>query len=143
MFIGEHLHTIDSKKRIAIPSKFRKEIGKSVVITRGMDECLVVYPLEEWKILADKLSKLPISQKEARRFARIILGGATKVELDKLGRILIPDYLKEYAGLNKNVVITGLYNRLEIWDKHKWETYRKKAEREVSSIAEKLGELGI
>ncbi|MCD6284181.1 division/cell wall cluster transcriptional repressor MraZ [bacterium] len=143
MFIGEHLHTIDSKKRIAIPSKFRKEIGRSIVITRGMDECLVVYPLEEWRILADKLSKLPISQREARRFARIVLGGAMKVKLDKLGRILIPDYLKEYAGLNKNVVITGLYNRLEIWDKRKWDTYRKKAEREVSSIAEKLGELGI
>jgi len=141
MFIGEYTHTIDAKKRVAIPAKFRKELGKEAVITRGMDECLVVYPLSEWKVLADKIGRLPIGQKEARRFARIILAGASKVELDSLGRILIPDYLKKYASLKKNVVITGLYNRIEIWSADKWKVYREKAEREVDKMAEELGEM--
>lgn len=143
MFIGEYKHTIDAKKRLAIPAKFRKELGQKAVITRGMDECLVVYPSKEWNSLADKISKLPISQAEARKFTRVILGGAMNVELDSLGRILIPDYLKNYASLRKNVIITGLYNRLEIWANDKWQAYRQRAEKEVSSMAEKLAELGI
>ena len=143
MFIGEYQHTIDTKKRLALPAKFRKELGTSVVITRWLDNCLVVYPEKEWQIMSDKLGKLPASQAEARGFARILLGGAMLVDLDNLGRILVPEYLKEYAGLKKNVVICGLFNRLEIWDEKKWEVYKTKVEKEVGDLAEKLKELGI
>lgn len=143
MLIGEYKHTIDTKKRMALPAKFRKELGAEVIITRGLDNCLTVYPLKEWETISDKLGKLPEAQLEARGFVRIKLGGAMAVELDQLGRILIPEYLKQYAGLAKNVVICGLYNRLEIWDAEKWSTYKDKAEREVGDFASKLKELGI
>lgn len=143
MFIGEYRHTIDTKKRLALPVRFRKQLGKTVVITRGLDNCLVVYPIKEWKIMSDKLGKLPTSQVEARGFARIMLAGAMEVNLDKLGRILIPDYLKKYAHLRKNVVVCGIFNRLEIWDAQKWETYRGKMEKDVGDLAGKLKELGI
>ncbi|PIS40112.1 MAG: cell division/cell wall cluster transcriptional repressor MraZ, partial [Candidatus Nealsonbacteria bacterium CG08_land_8_20_14_0_20_36_22] len=105
--------------------------------------CLVVYTEKEWRVISEKLSNLPISQTEARSFARIMLAGAMEVSPDKLGRILLPDYLKNYAGLNKNVVICGLSNRLEIWDKKKWDIYKNKAEKEVGSLVSKLGNLGI
>jgi len=143
MFIGEYRHTIDIKKRLALPAKFRKELGKTIIITRGLDNSLVVYPSKEWQMVSDKLGKLPASQLEARGFARIMLAGAMAVELDRLGRILIPEYLKTYANLKKNVVICGLYNRLEIWESRNWETYKKKVEKEVGDFAAKLGELGI
>jgi len=143
MFIGEYKHIIDSKKRLALPAKFRKELGSTVVITRWLDNCLVVYPEKEWQFMSDKLGKLPSSQAEARGFARILLGGAMAVDLDALGRVLIPEYLKNYAGLQKNIVICGLSNRLEIWDEQKWDSYRGKVEKEVENLAEKLKELGI
>lgn len=143
MLIGEYRHTIDIKKRLALPVKFRRELGKKVVITRGLDNCLIVYSAKEWKVMSDKLGKLPASQLEARGFARIMLAGAMEVELDRLGRILIPEYLKGYASLKKNVVVCGLYNRLEIWDELRWETYKKDVEKEVGDFAEKLKELGI
>ncbi|MBI4709393.1 MAG: division/cell wall cluster transcriptional repressor MraZ [Candidatus Portnoybacteria bacterium] len=143
MFIGEYRHTIDEKKRLAIPAKFRKDLGRGAVITRGIDNCLVVYPQKEWENMADKLGRLPGSQLEARGFARIMLAGAMNVGFDQLGRILVPDYLKEYAFLKKEVVITGLYNRLEIWEAARWNDYKKKAEKEVGDLASKLGELGI
>ena len=143
MLIGEYQHTIDTKKRLALPAKFRGELGTTVVITRGIDNCLTVYPEKEWAIMSDKLSKLPASQIEARSFARIMLAGAMEVVLDKLGRILVPDYLKNYAGLKKNVVICGLSNRLEIWDSEKWQAYTKQAEKGVEDIVSKLGGLGI
>jgi len=143
MFIGEYRHTIDTKKRLALPAKFRKELGKTVVITRGLDSCLIVYPLKEWRVMSDKLGKLPLSQTEARGFARVMLSGAMAVGVDGLGRILIPEYLKGYAGLKKNVIICGLYNRLEIWDAQKWNIYEKKMEKGVEDLASKLKELGI
>ncbi len=143
MFIGEYRHTIDEKKRLAIPAKFRKELGQGAVVTRGLDNCLVLYPQKEWSQMADKLGNLPASHLEARGFARIMLAGAMQVEFDSLGRILVPDYLKNYADLKKNVVITGLYNRLEIWDEEKWADYKKKTESDVGDLASKLGELGI
>lgn len=143
MLIGQYKHTIDNKKRLALPAKFRGELGGKVVITRGIENCLVVYTEKEWQIMSEKLGNLPISQIEARSFARIILAGAMEVQLDRLGRILVPDYLKEYAGLKKNVVICGLSNRLEIWDDEKWEAYRKAAEKGVEEIVSKLGPLGI
>lgn len=143
MFIGEYLYVIDSKKRMAIPSKFRKELGKKAIITRGIDNCLVIYSSEEWNKTAKKLESLPTSQTDARNFARIMLSGASEVELDKLGRILIPDFLKNYAFLKKNVAILGLSNRIEIWDEEKWQEYKKKTEMAVGDIAEKLKELGV
>lgn len=143
MLIGEFRHTIDAKKRLALPAKFRKELGETVIITRGLDNCLVVYTQKEWEIMSDKLGKLPSGQVEARGFARIMLAGAMAVELDKLGRILVPDYLKNYASLVKNVVVCGLYNRLEIWNADSWEIYRKKVEGEIGDIAGKIKELGI
>jgi len=143
MLIGEYKHTIDAKKRLAIPAKFRKELGKGAVLTRGLDNCLALYPQKEWKTMADKLSKLPQGQTDARGFNRIILAGAADVEFDSLGRILVPDYLKEYAGLGKNIVIAGVYNRLEIWDELRWQEYKNNVEKDVGDIAKRLGDLGV
>ncbi len=143
MLIGQYEHTIDNKKRLALPVKFRGELGDKVIITKGVEKCLVVYTQKEWEKMSSKLGNLPISQLEARSFARIILAGAMEVALDKLGRILIPDYLKTYAGFKKRVVICGLSNRLEVWDEEKWDAYRKKAEKGVEEIVSKLGPLGI
>lgn len=143
MLIGQYKHTIDSKKRLALPSKFRGELGGKVIVTKGIENCLVVYTQKEWEIMSQKLGNLPMAQVEARSFARIILASAMEISLDKLGRILIPDYLKQYADLRKNVVICGLSNRLEIWDEKKWEVYRKNAEKGVEKIVSKLGPLGI
>jgi MraZ protein len=142
-FYGEYTYSIDEKKRLAIPPKFRKILGKRAVITKGLDQCLFLYPAKEWGILAKRLSKLPLSQSDARGFARLMLTGAMEVELDNLGRILIPDYLKEYAKLKKRVVIAGVYNRIEIWDEKIWKEYKEKTEKEVGDIAERLKELGV
>src|SRR5581483_11876309 len=125
MLIGQHQHTIDVKKRLALPAKFRNELGTVVVVTKGVENCLVVYPQKEWEIMSQKLANLPLSQGEARSFARHLLASATEVELDRLGRILIPDYLKEYSALQKEVIVCGLSNRLEVWDKEKWQAYSK------------------
>lgn len=143
MLIGEYRHTIDSKKRLSMPAKFREELGRTVIVTRGFENCLVVYTVKQWEPESEKLSKLPSSQAEARAYARIVLAGAMSIDLDKLGRILIPDYLKEYAGLIKDVVVCGLSNRLEVWDANAWEQYRQKTEKEVGDLGAKLGELGI
>jgi MraZ protein len=143
LLTGEYKHTIDTKKRLALPSKFRKELGKTVVITRETNKCLVVYTEKEWKKIADKLAELSISRDEARRYVRIKLAGAMSVNIDKLGRVLIPDYLKEYADLKKDVVIFGLSNRVEIWDNKNWEIYKKESEKEMDILVSKLEELGI
>ncbi|MBD3282094.1 MAG: division/cell wall cluster transcriptional repressor MraZ [Candidatus Portnoybacteria bacterium] len=143
MLIGEYSHTIDTKKRLAIPSKLRKELGAKAVITRGLDNCLFIFPIKEWKKLVDKLSALPFGEKNSRSFVRLMLAGATEVTLDKLGRILVPDYLKTYAQLKKNVVIAGVHSRMEVWDKEKWELFKKQSEKEVNVMAERLGELGV
>ena len=143
MFIGEYSYTIDEKKRLAIPTKFRQLLGKKTVITRGLDNCLFLYPTKEWQNLATKLSKLPLSQADARGFARLMLTGAMEANLDNLGRILVPDFLKGYAGLKKKVVIAGVYNRIEVWDEIKWQEYKKKTEMAVGDIAERLKELGV
>lgn len=143
MFIGEYKYTIDSKKRLALPAKFRRELAKKVIITRGFDGCLVIYPQDEWKTVIEELKKLPTGRRDSRKFNRVVLAGAIELNLDKLGRILIPDYLKKYADLKRNVTICGLSNKLEIWDVQKWETYRKKAEQDIDKVAEKLPELGI
>ena len=143
MLIGEYKHTIDEKKRLAIPAKLRKELGSGAVLTRGLDNCLALYPLREWENLAEKLSKLPAGQIEARGLARVILSGAVEVEFDSLGRILVPDYLKQYANIEKNVVIAGVFKHLEIWDEARWNEYKQKTEREVGDLAAKLSEIGF
>jgi len=143
MLIGEYTHIIDDKKRLAIPAKIRKELGAKAVITRGLDNCLFIYPSKEWQKLVEKLSNLPIGQRDTRGFSRLMLAGASEVDLDTLGRVLVPDYLKEYAQLKKNVVIAGVYNRLEIWDEIKWNTFKSQSEKEVDNIAERLGNLGV
>jgi MraZ protein len=143
MFIGEYQHSIDPKKRLAIPSRFRTDLKNKVVITRGLDKCLFVYPMKVWSGLAEKLGNLPVGESGTRSFIRLMLAGAIDAEVDKQGRILIPDYLKDYAELSKNVVIAGLYNRLEIWDEKKWGEYKKNAEKNSDEIAEQLGKLGV
>ncbi len=143
MFIGEYTYSIDDKKRLAIPTKFRKSLGQKAIITKGLDNCLFLFTIKEWQKLADKLSKLPLSQADARGFARIMLIGAMDVNLDKLGRILIPDYLKKYSFLKKKVVIAGVSDRIEIWDESKWQEYKTKTEAGMGDIAERLGELGV
>ncbi len=143
MFIGEYSHTIDPKKRLAVPSKFRSDLKNKVVVTRGLDKCLFVYPLKVWGEIAGKLGTLPVGESGTRSFIRLMLAGAVDVEIDKQGRILIPDYLKFYAGLNKNVIIAGIYNRLEVWDEKKWKLYKNKAEKNTDEIAEQLGKLGV
>lgn len=143
MFIGEYPYSIDDKKRLAVPPKFRQVLGKKAVITRGLDQCLFLYPTKEWGSLAKKLAQLPLSQADARGFARLMLTGAMEVGLDNLGRILVPDYLKSYALLKKKVIIAGVYNRIEVWDEIKWQQYKKKTENTVGDIAERLKELGV
>ena len=143
MFIGEYKHNIDLKKRVALPSKFRAGLGSSVVITRGLDSCLFVYPMKNWEELAEKLGTMPIGEATTRSFVRLMLAGAVDVVADSQGRVLIPDYLREYAKLEKNVVVAGLFNRLEIWDENKWNEYKQKAEENSDEIAENLGKLGV
>lgn len=143
MLIGEYQHSIDPKKRLAVPSKFRGELKNKVVVTRGLDKCLFIYPMKVWEALANKLGTLPVGEAATRSFIRLMLAGATDVDVDKQGRILIPDYLKAYAGLHKNVIVAGVYNRLEIWDEKKWEAYKKNAEKNTDEIAEQLGKLGV
>ncbi len=143
MFIGEYQHNIDEKGRLAVPVKFRNELAKGAVVTRGIDNCLFLYPQKDWEQLAEKLSKLPISKANSRAFARLMLAGAMDCEADKQGRIILPDYLRKYASSEKKVVIAGLYNRLEIWDEEVWNKYKAGKEKDSSDIAEALGELGV
>ena len=139
MFIGEYIHTIDHKRRLAIPSKFRKNLGEKAIIAQGLDNCLVIYSIEEWQKKASKLENLPDSQVSARTFSRIILSGASESELDHLGRVLIPEHLKKYASLRKSVAILGLSNRIEVWDEVIWQEYKSKMEKTVNDMAQQLG----
>ncbi|MEA3293299.1 MAG: division/cell wall cluster transcriptional repressor MraZ [Patescibacteria group bacterium] len=142
MLIGEYKFLIDEKKRLAIPSKFRKSLGKKVVIARGIDNCLVIYHLNEWTKEAKKLEGLNKNQSAPRSLARIMFSGACDVDIDKLGRVLIPDYLMKYAFLKKNAAILGLSDRIEVWDDEKWEENKKKTEMSVSDIAENINSSG-
>ncbi len=143
MFLGEYHHTVDEKGRLAMPSKFRGALATGVVVTRGLDRSLFVYPKAEWELVATKLAALPLGQADTRAFARLMLAGAMEVELDGSGRINIPEYLRTYAGLAKDVVVAGLYNRLEVWDEATWKTYAAQTEEQGNAIAERLGGLGI
>ncbi len=143
MLIGEYKHTLDSKKRLSLPSRWRKELGKKLVVTRGLDNCLFVYPLREWQKITAKVGQLPLGQADTRSFNRFFLSGAVEVEADKIGRILVPDFLKEFAKLGTKVVLAGIHDRVEIWDEKKWNDYKKRIENQADYLAEKLGTLGV
>lgn len=143
MLIGEYIHNIDEKNRISFPVKFRKETGKTLVIAPGLDNCLFVFTKKEWSRISDGLAKSNLLQSNNRSFARFFFGGAVEVNTDNLGRILIPDFLKEYAELKNEVVIIGVQNRLEIWNKTKWQNYKKVVEKQADTLAEKLGDVGV
>lgn len=121
MFMGRYNHTIDPKGRLSIPSKYREILGEEFVVSKGMDGCLFVYANEDWNEFEKKLTSLPLINKEARSFARFFLAGAATVEVDKQGRILLPANLRDFAGLDKDVVLVGVGSRIEIWSKDKWE----------------------
>ena len=143
MFIGEYQHSLDNKGRLIIPAKFREDLGDNFIITKGLDNCLFVYPKSEWEILEEKLKLLPLTSKDARAFVRFFFSGATECELDKQGRILIPSNLREHCRLEKDAVIIGVSNRVEIWSKEEWDLYNNDESLSYESIAEKMAELGI
>jgi MraZ protein len=142
MLIGEYQHALDIKNRMIVPSKLRENLGNNFVITKGLDGCLYAYPLEEWKVLQEKLKTLPLTNKDARAFVRFFFAGACEVEMDKQGRGLIPQNLKEYAGIEKEIVSIGVLTRVEIWSKEKWKEYND-SNVDYQSIAEKMSDLGI
>jgi MraZ protein len=143
MFIGEYNHTIDEKGRLALPAKMRGKLVDGAVVTRGLDGCLFVYTKEEWQKLADKLANLPLTNANSRAFSRLMLAGAMDVEFDKLGRILLPGYLREFAKLKNKAVVAGLYSRIEIWNDEAWKEYKTKTEANTEEITQNLAELGI
>ena len=143
VFLGEYHHTIDEKGRISIPVKFRADFERGAVITRGLDGSLFLFPSEEWDKLAGKIATLPLGKANTRAFARLMLAGAMDAVLDKQGRVVIPEYLRDYAAVQKNAVVAGLYNRLEIWDAKRWESYKQQTEKDAVELAEQLGELGL
>lgn len=143
MFIGEFQATIDDKARVNIPAKFRSSLKSKVVVTRGLDNSLVLYTLDEWKKLAEKVASLPISTANTRAFSRLMLAGAMDCDIDKQGRIVLPGYLKDFAKISKKLVFAGLYNRVEIWSEELWQKYKTQTEKQSNQIAEQLGDLGV
>ncbi len=143
-FLGQYQHAIDDKGRLAIPAKFRPPLADGLVITRGIEKCLYVWDLDQWRQLSEKLDRLPLMQENARRVSRHFFSGATDTELDKLGRVVIPQFLREYAGLCNEVVVVGLRGRIEIWDRAAWNSeYCDAEENGIAAYAESLGSLGI
>lgn len=136
--MGEYQHTIDEKGRLTIPAKFRDELGETFIVTRGLDQSLFVYPLEEWKQLEAKLKTLPFTKADARAFTRFFFSGATECELDKQGRVNIPGSLRQHAKLAKDCLVIGVSSRVEIWSKPLWEEYFAKSEESFNEIAEKI-----
>lgn len=143
MLIGEYTHTLDPKKRIALPAKFRKELGKKVVVTRGLDNCLFVYPMKTWQKVTEKIAQLPMGQADTRGFGRFMLAGAVETDVDSIGRILVPDFLKDFAGLQTLVSVIGVHDRVELWDDKVWGGYKGRIEKQADALAEKLGEIGV
>ena len=138
MFIGEYHHSIDEKGRIIIPMKFREELGNNFIVTRGIENCLFVYPMSNWEKITNKLNSLPFTKKDARNFNRFFMSGATEVELDKQGRVNISSPLIDYAKLEKECVVIGTGDRLEIWSNKTWNEFFDSAKDNMSDIAENL-----
>jgi len=143
MFMGEFQHNIDTKGRIIVPSKFRDGLGERFVVTRGLDKCLFAYPMDEWKLLEEKLKKLPLTKKDARAFTRFFFSGAVECDVDKQGRINIPQTLRKYALLEKECVVIGVSNRIEFWSSDNWEDYVTDSEESFAEIAENLMDFDI
>jgi len=141
--MGEYQHNIDTKGRMIVPAKFRDGLGESFVLTRGLDQCLFAYPMEEWKLLEDKLKTLPLTKKDARTFTRFFFSGAVECEVDKQGRINIPQTLRTYSQLEKECIIIGVSNRVEVWSKDKWEEYFSESETSFEELAENLMDFDI
>jgi transcriptional regulator MraZ len=142
MFLGEFIHTIDEKGRLAIPARFRDDLEGGLVVTRGIDRCLAIYPMEEWKRLAEQVSALPMTDRRARAFRRLVFANASDFIPDKQGRVLIPPRLREYAGLDGEVVITGLSSHVEVWNPDSWSEERERVEGDEASV-EEWAALGI
>lgn len=141
MLLGEYRHTLDDKNRVSLPAKFRKELGKKVILTRGLDPCLSVYSMSEWKKFSDELaSQTSFNHSNSRAVDRFFTAHAMETDVDSSGRILIPDFLKHYGNLGNKVVVTGVRNRLELWNEDAWSTYMKQVEKDIEALAENLGQ---
>ncbi len=143
MFFGEYQHRLDEKGRVAIPVKFRNTLRGGAVVTRGLDHALFLFPQEGWDKLAKKLAGLPLGRASSRALGRLLLAGAMEVVADQQGRMMIPEYLRVYAGIDKDVVVAGVFDRIEIWSAKRWQSSTRATERDVENIAEQLGELGL
>ena len=141
MFMGEYNHTVDAKGRLIVPSKFREQLGNEFVVTKGLDGCLFVYPNEEWKSIEEKFRNIPLTTKDARKFSRFFFAGAASCEVDKQGRILLPQVLREFADLSKDVVLVGVLSRIEIWSKERWQDTN--SYEDMDEVAEHMAELGL
>lgn len=143
MLIGEYLHTLDSKKRLSLPAKFRKELGRKIIITRGLDSCLFMFTEKAWSKIAEKMASLPVGQADTRGISRFLLAGAVETEVDSAGRVLIPDFLKDFADLKSRVVLAGVSDRVEVWNEKTWEEYKRRIEKGADQMAQTLGDLGV
>jgi MraZ protein len=143
MLIGEYTHAIDDKNRLSLPAKFRAEMGKKLVVTPGLDNCLFIFTTKEWSKIQDKLNQSSLLQADNRSFNRFMFGGAIEAEVDAIGRILIPDFLRDRANLKNKVVVIGVSNRVEIWNEKSWHEYKKVVEKQADTLAEKLGQVGV
>ena len=142
MLIGEYEHTLDEKNRVSLPRQFRTSLGKKIVMTRGLDNCLFIYPKASWHNVTKKLNELSFAQADKRGFSRFILSGAAEIELDGAGRILVPEHQRAFAKLVKNVIFAGVSDRVEVWDADAWKLYKAKIESQADSMAETLGQIG-
>lgn len=143
MFFGEYQHRLDEKGRVAIPTKFRQALKGGAVVTRGLDHALFLFPREGWDKLAKKLASLPLGRASSRALGRLMLAGAMEADVDKQGRVMIPEFLRSYAGIDKDVVFAGVYDRVEIWSTKRWQSSTRATEKDADAFAEQLGELGL
>ncbi len=143
MLIGEYRHTLDDKRRISLPAKFRKDLGKKVVITHGLDNCLFIFSLSQWEKVVGKMEQLSMGQSDSRAFGRHLFSGAIDVDIDQLGRVLVPEYLAKKAQLELRAVLIGVHDRVELWNEALWERYKERIEKEADHMAEKLGDIGL
>jgi MraZ protein len=143
MLIGEYTHSIDEKNRISLPAKFRQEMGKKVVVTPGLDHCLFVFTPKEWQRISMRLSEASLGQSDNRSFSRFMFGQAIEADIDAIGRILVPDFLKSWGNLKEKVSVVGVQSRVEIWNDKSWASYKKAVEGKAGALAEKLGQVGV